>query len=806
MFSRFLNPKSQDMKSDTSSPSCDEPSDFTRVFPISSIAQRLGLVMAAFVILLMADRMYAEEKVPDSSPERKIEFTRDVLPVLSKSGCNTGACHGALAGKGGFKLSLNAYDPIGDHFYITRQSRGRRIEIADPGRSLLLTKPTGMLPHKGGLKLDPDSENYQILAQWIAQGAPGPKPVDAKLESLSVSPKQISLQPGKTSQLKVMAKFSDGLERDVTKLCRFHSTLEPVLNVDEAGQVKVVGKGEGAVVVWYASQLAVATISAPFEHQLDPEIYDKSPARNFIDKLVLEKLQALNLRPAARCTDATFIRRAFLDTIGMLPSEQETRDFLADSGADKRDRLIERLLGREEFVDYWTYRWSDVFLISGKRLRPRAVKAYYQWLRGQIEKNAPWDSVVTEVVTARGSSYENGATNFYALHQTPEDMAENVSQAFLGLSINCAKCHNHPLEKWTNDQYYAMANLFSRVRSKGWGGDARNGDGLRTLFLVNSGELLQPLTGRPQPPTPLDGVALDFDDPKDRRVHLAKWLTADSNPYFSRSVVNRIWANFMGRGLVENVDDMRISNPASNEPLLAALSAFVVENKFDLKSLMRVILQSEAYQRQSKTDPENEADDRFYSHYYPRRLMAEVLLDAVSQVSEVPTEFSKIQLVGENLRNTKEYPLGTRAIELYDSAVASRFLSTFGRNQRDIVCECERSNKPSMVQVLHIANGDTINQKLGSKSSCVGKLFAPKEPKEKQKEKGAAKSEPPLSLDPLVESAYLRSLCRFPTETEKQSLLKELKAAQAISEQELRLALEDLYWGLMSSREFMFQH
>jgi len=738
------------------------------------------------IVVALAQPVFADES---GNSDRKIEFSRNVLPILSKLGCNSGACHGALAGKGGFKLSLNAYNPAGDHFSITRQSRGRRIELADPGRSLLLAKPTGLLPHKGGLKLDPKSDDYKTLADWISSGAEGPSESDATLERLEIEPEEIALESGKTQKLKVMAHYSDGVKQDVTQWAKFSSTNEPVVHVDESGEAKVIGRGEAAVVAWFSSRLVMSRIQVPFDNNIKPDAYEDSPKRNFIDELVEAKLKSLNLAPSPRCDDSTFIRRAFLDTIGVLPSLEEVTKFTESDAPDKRDKLIDDLLKRDEHVDYWTYRWSDIMLINGKRLRPKAVKAYYQWLRTNIESNKPWDEVVREVVTAQGSSYENGATNFYALHQTPEDMAENVSQAFLGLSIGCAKCHNHPLEKWTNDQYYAMANMFSRVRAKGWGGDGRNGDGLRTVFLAGDGELTQPLTGKPQPPTPLDGEPLAFDDPTDRRVHLAKWLTSPENPYFSRSIANRVWANFMGRGLVETVDDMRLSNPATNEPLLAALAEHIVEKDYDLKSLMRLILQSETYQRSSEPIPTNEEDDRFYARYYPRRLMAEVLLDAVSQVTEVPTAFTKIQHDGADVRDTKEYKLGTRAIELYDSAIKSQFLSTFGRNKRDIVCDCERTNKPSMTQVLHIANGTTINEKLKSEKSCVSKLVSQADDKEANSK--------------IIKDAYLKTLARVPTDEELKLLLEVLAEA---GEDSRREAIEDLYWSLMSSREFLFQH
>ena len=414
--------------------------------------------------------------------------------------------------------------------------------------------------------------------------------------------------------------------------------------------------------------------------------------------------------PSPASTDSEFIRRAYLDTIGVLPKPAEVRAFLTNQTADKRGKLIDQLLARPEFIDYWTYRWADMFLISGKKLRPNALKAYYTWLRGEIAKNTPWDQLVRQVVTARGDSFEYGATNFYAVHQEPETMAENVSQAFMSLSINCAKCHNHPLEKWTNDQYYAFANLFARVRVKGWGGDARNGDGRRTLFIAPRGDLLQPRTGKPQPPAPLDSPALA--EGADRRAVLADWLTAPDNPYFTRSIANRVWANFFGQGIVDPVDDLRVSNPASNEPLLNGLAGHLVKNKYDLKSLMRLILTSATYARSSAPLPENIGDTRYHARYYPRRLMAEVLQAAITTVTQVSPKYANITLSDGSTAKTDFYKDGTRALQLFDSAVTSYFLKTFGRNEREITCECERSNKPSMVQVLHLSNGKTLNENL----------------------------------------------------------------------------------------------
>lgn len=714
-------------------------------------------------------------------------FRNHVQSVLAKQGCNMGACHGALAGKGGFRLSLRGYDVERDFYNITRQQLGRRIDLADPGLSLLLTKPTTAVPHKGGLKLKPESRNYQVIAGWIADGARQPSDADPRLQSLSVFPKNVKLRKGQSQPFLIQAHYSNGRTEDVTHWASFSSANEAVATVSPEGHASVVGPGEGAITSWFGSRVVTARITAPFSQDIPEELFVRTEGAHFIDDLILEQLQQLNIAPAIRCSDEVFVRRAFLDTIGSLPSATETSDFLEDSSPDKRELLIDELLQRPEYVDYWSYQWSDLLMLNGALLRPEAVKTYYKWIAERVEKNVPWDQFVREILTAKGSSFENGATNFYALHQTPEDMAENVSQAFLGLSIGCAKCHNHPLEKWTNDQYYAFANLFSRVRGKGWGGDSRNGDGKRTLVTVSSGELIQPRTGRPQPPAALDQPPISFNDPTDRRKHLAEWLVSKDNDLFARSITNRVWSKYMGVGLIEEVDDMRASNPASNEKLMAALAEFLMQNDFDLKVLMKKILTSDAYQRTSQSTEFNEKDDRHYSRYYPRRLMAEVMLDAVSFVTDVSTQFDKIEFPGADVRGTDFYPEGTKAIQLYDSAVKSYFLKTFGRNQRRITCECERSDEPSMVQVLHLSNGDTVNAKLSAKDNRLQRLL------EKHSDDAAA----------LLEELFLTALSRRPSDRELKELTVLLDAAKGT---EKRLLLEDITWGILSSREFLFNH
>jgi hypothetical protein len=737
-------------------------------------------------ILLAAGMVLAGRGATAGEPAGDVSFTNDIVPILSKAGCNGGGCHGALAGKAGFRLSLFGYDPASDHLAITRDALGRRVDLAQPATSLLLIKPTMAVPHKGGKRLDVDSNDYRLLAAWIADGCPGPQPDERQLESIRIEPAEAVVAPGDEVGFAVTAQYNDGSTRDVTRWARFTATDATVASVNDSGVATALGHGSGAITAWFSSQIAVGRVTAPFANELAPETFADAPRASLIDDLVLEQLARLKLAPTPPCDDATFLRRAFLDTIGRLPRPEEVRSFLADSSPKKRERLVDLLLARPEFIDYWSYKWADIFLVTGSALRPAAVQAYASWIRDRVAENMPWDQLVREVVTATGSSVENGATNFFAVHQDPETMAENTSQAFLSLSIGCAKCHNHPLEKWTNDQYYAFANLFARVRAKGWGGDARNGDGVRTLYVESRGDLLQPRTGRPQPPAPLDGEPLDPASPADRREALAAWLTSPDNPYFTRAIVNRVWANFFGIGLVNSVDDLRATNPASNEPLLAALAEFTVEHGYDLKALMRLILLSETYRRGSQVLPENAGDRLWFARAYPTRLMAEVLSDAISDVTSVRDAYTEIALNDGSTQKVDAYGKDTRALELSDSAVKSYFLETFGRNDREITCECERSNQPSLVQVLHLSNGSTLNDKLAAKNGYLTQLLA---------------TEP--ANEAILEDAWLRTLSRFPTDEETKPFLEMLEAA---APEEKRAVVEDLYWSLLTSREFLFRH
>src|SRR5579872_6532781 len=679
----------------------------------SSQQPHLALVSAAGVVTPVADgtatiRAQIEGRFVETQVEIKgaqaaelWSFRHDVQTVLTKSGCNMGACHGAQAGKKGFKLALRGYDHQMDYNTLTRQAKGRRVTLADPARSLILLKATGAIPHGGGTRFDDDSLEYRILSEWIAAGAPAPRSDDRAVTGLEIFPRQVTLAAGGSQQILVRALYSDGRQRDVTRWAKYTSTEAGVATVDEFGKVTVTGRGEAAITVWFASKVTVATISVPYEKQVPAEAFASSPRSGFIDELVLAKLQRLSIPPSGTSTDNEFLRRSYLDTLGVLPTADEARAFLADASPDKRAQLVDRLLERPEYVDYWSYKWSDLLLVSTKKLKGPAVWAFSNWVRRAVAANLPWDQFAREIVTASGSTIDNGAANYFVLHKDAKLLNEATTLTFLGLSIGCAQCHDHPLERWTLDDYYGMANLFARVRSKN--GDI---DGESIVFPVSVGDIKHPTRLGSPAPRPLDGQALEPGDPRDRRQHLAKWLTAPENPYFAKALANRVWANYMGRGLVEMVDDLRATNPSSNEVLLAALGDEFVKHKYDVRHLIRTIMNSAAFQRSPQATPENAADDRFYSHFLVQRMSAEVMLDALSQVTKAPTEFP-------------DYPKGLRALQLPDNNVVSYFLNAFGRPAREFTCECERSAEPNITQTLHLANGKPLNDKLKSPENVV---------------------------------------------------------------------------------------
>jgi hypothetical protein len=704
-------------------------------------------------------------------------FRKHVIPVFSKMGCNQGACHGALAGKNGFKLTLRGYDPDVDYDTLTRQSMGRRVSMAEPAQSLLLLKPTGAIAHGGGKRFGPGSLEYRVIAEWIAAGAPAPAASDPDVVSLEVFPKSARLAPGAEQQLVVRAKYTDGSVEDVTRWVKFSSSDEGVANVDDNGRVKMTGHGEAAVTLWYSSRVLYSRLAVPFANQVSAEAYNRFPRRNYIDDLVLTKLKSLNIEPSPVASDATFLRRAYLDAAGILPTAEEVESFLADKSPDKRAKMIDALLEREEFVDYWAYKWSDLLLVSGRKLRPNAMWSFYNWIRESVRENKPWNQFARDIFTGSGSARQNGALNYFVLHKDPIDLTENTTQAFLGQRLTCARCHNHPMEKWTQKQYYMMANLFSRVGQKN---GSEPGD--TVVFAKVSGDINHPRLLRPLTPAPLDGDPIPLESTEDRRIAFANWLTSPNNQYFARSIVNRVWGNFLGRGLVHPVDDVRATNPASNEELFAAVTADFVKNGFDIKRLIRTIMNSGAYQLSSDANATNQNDEKYYSKYNVKRLPAEVILDAMSQVTGVPTAFNG-------------YPAGTRALQLPDSTVASQFLNVFGRPARVICDVSERSSDPSIGQALHVINGDTLNQKLSALDGSVA-LF----------------QKVGLSDSRIVEHMFLSAYGRFPGDEERRSMMELLQKSRTatgsseVQKEARRQGLEDLFWAMLTSKEFLFNH
>ncbi len=704
-------------------------------------------------------------------------FKNHVVPVLTKMGCNQGACHGALAGKNGFKLTLRGYDPDVDYDTLTRSSVGRRVSLADPASSLILLKPTFAVPHGGGKRFAPDSLEYRVIGEWIAAGAPPPSATDPEVTGLEVFPAAATLKQGAEQQLVVRAKYSDGRVDDVTRWVKFLSNNEGVASVDDSGHVKMNGPGEAAVTLWYNSRVLYSRLTVPYPNQIASDAYDKFPRANYIDGLVIDKLKKLNIAPSKLADDSTFLRRAYLDAAGVLPTAEDVENFLADKSQDKRAKAIDRLMEKDEFVDYWAYKWSDLLLVSSRKLRPNAMWAFYDWIRDGVKANKPWDQFTREIFTGSGSTRQNGALNYFVLHKDPIDLAENITEAFLGQRITCARCHNHPLEKWTQKQYYQFANLVSRVGMKN-GTEA----GEVVVFAKTSGDINHPRLLRPLAPTPLDGTPLSLDSTEDRRAALASWLTSPKNPYFARSFVNRVFGNFMGRGLVNPVDDVRATNPASNEELLSALTKDFTDHKFDVKYLIRTIMNSSVYQLSSEANATNQNDNTFYSRYIIKRLPGEVILDSYAEVTGVPTPFSG-------------YPAGTRAMQLPDTQVKSDFLTIFGRPARVLCDSGERSFDPTIAQALHVINGDTLNKKLSAQDGYIS-LF----------------QKVGLSDARMLDQVYLSAFSRYPNESEKLALMKDLESSRLKSgtpeamRDARRQGMEDVFWALLTSKEFLFNH
>ncbi len=700
-------------------------------------------------------------------------FLNDVMPILTKAGCNAGACHGANAGKGGFHLSLLGYEPEGDYLALTRFVGARRISPAQPDNSLILRKASYRMPHGGGMRFAQNSSEYRTVRDWIANGAPAPviegKGAEARVSRLIVTPPVRTLSAGQTQRLRVEAIYSDGTQRDVTARTLFTSGDGSILDVKPDGIAKVVGPGEGAVVIRYNGLFAAARIVAPFG-----PAKPRQAAPIAIDQCVNDRLASLGLTPSGRCTDEEFLRRVTLDVTGGLPEPARVREFLASTDPKKRDEAIDKLLASPEYVDYWTLKWSDMLRNSKRSMGPKGLKSYHDWIRKSVADNKPWDRMVADLLSAEGSTVENGAANYFragtdGLGQfflPALDLGESTAQITLGVRLQCARCHNHPFEKWTQSQFYQMASFFSRVEGRP-GKDADE----KVIATNTYGEISHPRTGQVVRPTPLDGPPLPESFKGDRRKALAEWMTAPGNPLFAPAIANRLWKHYMGRGLVEPVDDFRVTNPPTNEPLLTYLAATLRSRKFDLKALAREILRSDAYQRSSRALPGNERDNRYYSRWIVKRLTAEPLLDALDDATGARETFA-------------DYPAGTRAVQLMDAATVSTFLDAFGRPLRQTTCECERSNEANVEQALLLMNNPDVQTKLAAPTGRVTAILKANTAPDKQ-----------------VEELFLATLSRLPTERERLRGIAWLAASS-----DRHKAAEDLLWALMNTKEFVFNH
>lgn len=706
-------------------------------------------------------------EVRDAGSQPPVSFHYETLAALTKQGCNGGACHGAPSGKGGFRLSLAAYDPQLDEHSLIREAFGRRTNPLDPDASLILLKPLMKLPHGGGRRLYRTDPAYTILRQWIVQGCPVDAADAPQCVRLEVYPheERVLAEPARVQQLSVRAHFSDGSVRDVTRLCVFTVSDDRVARVTPQGLVLGQDRGEVAVLVRYLQ--FVETVFLTFVRPVDGFVWPDPPAANYIDQLVYAKLRQLNFAPSPVCSDEVFLRRVYLDVIGILPTEDETRRFLSDPSPDKRKRLIDQLLERPEFARFWAQKWGDLLRVTKSQMGDGGVYKFHRWLERAIASNMPYDEMVRQLITASGSTLHNPAANFYRTAPDVSECVEVVAQLFLGTRLQCAKCHNHPFERWTQDNYYGLAAFFNHVQRKPSGRDDE--------WLVWPGErvpVVQPRTGRTmQPWVPFDGV-LAIPDPVEPRQRLAEWLTSPDNPLFARVGVNRLWSQLFGRGIVDPPDDFRDSNPPSNVELLDALARDFVEHGFDRKHMLRTILNSRTYQASSQTTPLNEDDEKYFSHYYPRMLTAEQLLDAICHVTGVPERFGRM-------------PAGTRATQLPTPELAdSDFMKVFGQPSRLTVCACERSKTSNLGQALQLYNGPLIHAKLKDPNNRLRQWLQ------------AGKSDREI-----IESLYLLALCRQPKPAELRTALQHVGS----SSDRLR-ALEDICWAVLNMDEFVFQH
>jgi hypothetical protein len=708
-------------------------------------------------------------------------FRSDVMAVLSKAGCNQGACHGNQNGKNGFKLSLRGQDPEFDLLALSRDAHGRRIDKLNPDESLVLLKASAKIPHEGGQRFSPSSPEYAVVKDWIAGGAKPDAPNRPRLERIEATPaEQVLIEPEDRVQLRVKAYFSDGKERDVTRTAVYEPA-NPIVDITAAGEVRSLQFGETAILVRYLDQQA--TVQLAFVPERKGFVWRDVPQTNYIDRDVFAKLKKLRMEPSPLCSDGVFLRRAYLDAIGLLPTAEEARTFLNDTRSDKRARVINRLLERPEFADFWALKWSDILRNEEKTLDHKGVALFHDWICRSIAENKPLNEFARELIAARGSTYSNPPANFYRALRDPQTRSEAVAEVFLGIRLQCAKCHNHPFDRWTQNDYHSLAALFSRVQYRILENkrtdklDTHEFDGEQIVWMARDGEVKNPRTGETMPPRFLGAATPEFASDADRLQALADWVARPDNPFFARAQVNRVWFHLMGRGIVEPNDDFRASNPPSNGPLLESLAKDFVEHRFDLRHLVRTIMNSRTYQQSAVPNDSNRDDESNFSHALPRSLQAEQLLDAIAQVTGAPQRYPG-------------YPEGTRAAQLpgvrsygREPTEPERFLQTFGKPDRLLSCECERNTETTLGQAFQLITGDVINRSVAKKDNRLGKMMEAKD-----------------SDHDIVEVFYLATLCRLPAKEERE------KAASLLAKaKDRRAALEDLLWGLLNAKEFLLR-
>jgi len=701
--------------------------------------------------------------VRESTQYGALNFENQVLPIFNKYGCNASGCHGKAEGQNGFKLSVFGFDPAGDHQALTMQARGRRVFFGAPEQSLLIRKASGTTPHGGGTLIPQDSPEYRLLKTWISAGVPLGTEKDPVLLGIEVEPTHRQMEMAQSQQLRVTAKWSDGTRRDVTAMATYQTNKESLAIVDRKGRVDT-GQVPGTVAIMANYLGAVSVFRAMIPRSEAVADYPQVLEKNFLDQHVNRQLQDLNIVPSGNCTDADFLRRIYLDVIGSLPTAIEARAFLSDQRPDRRAQLVKQLLKRPEYADYWALKWADTLRVERLKLGRKNAYAYYRWIRQSFRKNKPFDQFAREVVTAEGPLNELAAGHFYKSVGSPKDWASTLSQVFLGVRIECAQCHHHPFDRWSQQDYYGMEAFFAQVKFK----QTSRGE---AIVAEGAAKTTHPRSGKEVFAHPLATKMPAENNTGDRRVELADWMTGAENPWFAHNVANRMWAHFLGRGLVEPLDDFRLTNPPSNPALLDSLAHHLVENDYDLHALIQLITASAAYQRSVAVNVTNQEDENNYSRFLFKRMDAEVLLDAICQVTGVEEKFAGI-------------PEGSRAIQLWDSAVPHYFLKTFGRPVRVTACTCERAVDPTVGQVLHMLNAPGIQEKLSHVGGQVA-LLVTRHP----------------DASSLVEELYLAMYSRFPTPDERQNGVNYLK-----NQPNRQLAAEDLCWSMMNSIEFVFNH